>query len=90
MPLAIRYSIYFIELYILVFITGFNLSRYRKYMGLMRKQFFAMSLSHWKAGLNLFILELLLKLVRCIFFDVVDIFEEHSEVDVCYSGFHVL
>ena len=49
-----------------------------------------MSLSHWKAGLNLFILELLLKLVRCIFFDVVYIFKEHSEVDVSYSGFHVL
>jgi hypothetical protein len=60
-------------------------------MGLTRKQFFAMSPSHWKAGLNLFILELLLKLVRCcIFFDVVDIFKERSEVDVSYSGFHVL
>ena len=59
-------------------------------MGFMRKQFFAMSLSHWKAGLNLFILELLLKLVRCIFFDVVYIFKERSEVDVSYSGFHVL
>jgi hypothetical protein len=60
----VQLAVILIYPFILIRVTkDTDLSRYGKYMVLMRKLFFAMSLFLWKAGLSLFILELLLKSV---------------------------